>query len=70
VFFEFHFKIKACELAQMSVRVGVLSSKNGSNLEDALKITAQSHLLVELWALGKTCILLKVFQMEHVSTSF
>ena len=67
---KFHFKIKACELAQMSVRVGVLSSEHGSDLENALKITTQSHLLVELGALGKTCILFEVFQTEHVCTSF
>jgi hypothetical protein len=61
VVFEFHFKIKACELAQMSVRVGVLGSKHGSYLEDTLKITAKGHLLVELGALGEACILFEVF---------
>jgi hypothetical protein len=45
----------------MSVRVGVLSSKHGSDLEDTLKITAKGHLLVELGALGEACILFEVF---------
>lgn len=69
VVLEFHFQIQACELTQVSVRVGVLSSENGADLENTLKIAAQGHLLVQLGALGETRILFEVFQAEHVRTS-
>lgn len=36
VVLEFHFKIKTCKFAQMSIRVGILSSENRPDLENTL----------------------------------
>lgn len=63
---EFHFNIKSCEFAKMSVGVRVLSTENWSDFEDALEVAAERHLLVELGALGETRVLLEVLQAEHV----
>lgn len=42
---DLHFEIKACELAQVTVRETVLGSKNWSNLENASKVRCYCHLL-------------------------
>jgi hypothetical protein len=36
VILELHFYIETSELAQVAIRIGVLSTENWSNLEDAL----------------------------------
>jgi hypothetical protein len=67
--FEFHLHIESGELTQVAVGVGVLSAENGSNLEDTLEVTTESHLFVELRGLCKTSILLEVLESEHVGAS-
>jgi len=64
-----HFHIETCELAQMSVGVGIFSSEDWSNLEDTIKITTESHLLIELWTLSKTSGLVEIFECEYVGAS-
>uniref|UniRef100_A0A7S3CR00 Uncharacterized protein n=1 Tax=Strombidium rassoulzadegani TaxID=1082188 RepID=A0A7S3CR00_9SPIT len=61
-----HLHIEARELAQMPVRVGVLGPEHGSDLEDAVEVGAESHLLVELGALGEAGLLAEVLELENV----
>lgn len=63
--FNCHFNIKANELTQMPVGVGVFCSEHGANLEDALEPTAHGHLLVELRRLRQASRLAVVVQLEH-----
>lgn len=69
VILEFHLHIEASELAQMPVGVGVFSSEDGTDLEDATHVSAKSHLLVELGALGEARILVEILQLENVGTT-
>ena len=67
---EFHLKIETSEFTQVAVGVGVLGAENWSNFEDTLQITAESHLLVKLRGLSEASILLEVFEVEYVGTTF
>ena len=70
VIFELHLKIETSELTKMPWSVRVLSPKNWSNFEDTAEVTAQSHLLVKLRTLGQASILLKVLELENISSTF
>lgn len=50
---EFHLHIKTSEFSQMSVSVGVFSAEDRSDLKHFFKITAESHLLIQLGTLGE-----------------
>lgn len=43
-----HLQVEPSELAEVPVRVRVLSPKHWANLEDAVKVSVDRHLLVEL----------------------
>lgn len=43
-----HLQVEAGELGQMAVGVGLLRAEHGSDLEHALKVARDDHLLVDL----------------------
>jgi hypothetical protein len=70
MFFNGHFHIESRELAKVTVGVGVLSSKDWSNLKNTIEIGTESHLLVKLGTLGKACLLTEVLHLEDIGTAF
>ena len=66
---ELHLHVEARELAEMAVRVRVLRSEDGADLENALQVGAESHLLVELRALREACVLLEILELEDVGAA-
>ena len=70
VILKFHLEIKACEFTQMPWGIRVLSPENWSDFEDTAEIAAQGHLLVKLRTLSQTRILLEVFELENICSSF
>ena len=69
VFLDSHLHVEASELAKMTIGVRVLSSKNWTDFEHSIEVSAQSHLLVELGTLGKASILAEVFHFENIGTA-
>mmetsp|Transcript_12883 Transcript_12883/g.32660 ORF Transcript_12883/g.32660 Transcript_12883/m.32660 type:complete len:282 (-) Transcript_12883:620-1465(-) len=67
---EGHFDVESHKFAQMAMRVAVLGPEDGSDREDAVKIGANRHLLVELRRLRQTRGAPKIIQGEHVGPSF
>jgi len=67
---ELHLHIETCELTQVAVRVGVFGTEYGTNLENALQVTTESHLLIELRALSEAAWLIEVHEVEHVGAAF
>jgi poly-beta-hydroxyalkanoate depolymerase len=47
--FDSHLDIQAYKLTHMSVSERVLCSKNWTNFKDALEISHNAHLLIQLW---------------------
>jgi hypothetical protein len=70
VLVEHHLDIETCELAQVTVGVGVLSTEDWTDLENSLHVTAKDHLLVELRALSEASLLAEVVKSEDVGTTF
>ena len=55
VLFDGHFHIESCKFTQVSWRIGILGSKDGTSRKDSLKSrTRCCHLFVELWTHGQT----------------
>lgn len=69
VLLEGHLDIEACKLAQVTVCVRILSSEDGTNLEDSVHVTAEDHLLVELGALCEAGLLSEIVKSENVGTT-
>lgn len=70
MFLKLHFHIQTSEFTQVTVSVGVFSSKNWTNFEDFLQITTNSHLLIKLRTLGEASILSEIFKTEYIGTTF
>ena len=65
-----HLEIQARELRQMPVRVRVLSAEDGADLEDALHVRRDAHLLCELRALREARGPAEVVDLEHGCPGF
>ena len=66
VLVERHLKVDADKLGHVSVRERVLRTEHGPNLEDAPKVGADCHLLVQLRRLRQVRLCLEVRHAEHV----
>ena len=60
-----HLEIQARELRQMPVRVRVLSAEDGADLEDALHVRRDAHLLRQLRALRQESRSSEIVDLEH-----
>mmetsp|Transcript_19456 Transcript_19456/g.46937 ORF Transcript_19456/g.46937 Transcript_19456/m.46937 type:complete len:395 (+) Transcript_19456:650-1834(+) len=69
VLVENHLHVQACELREVAVGVGVLSSEYGADLKDPLHVPLQRHLLVQLRRLRHVRHSIKVPQLENVRPS-
>lgn len=56
-------------LSQVSVGVAVFGTEDGSNFENALHVTSNAHLLVQLGTLGQVGVLLEVLDLKDVATT-
>ena len=65
MFLDGHLHVEAGELAQVAMGVGILGAKHRANLEHALEIRLDRHLLVQLRRLRETRGLAHVIQLEH-----
>jgi hypothetical protein len=70
VLVEHHLDIEASELAQVTVGVRVLGTENRADFEHTMHITTEDHLLIELRALCKACLLSEVVKSKDFCTTF
>lgn len=70
VFLDGHLDIQAYKLAHVTMGKRVLSSEDGTDLENSLEISHNAHLLVKLRRLGKTGLLAEILETEHIGSTF
>lgn len=65
-----HLEIETGELAQVSMRVGIFGTEDGSNLVHSLHVTSDTHLLRQLRGLRQEGFTLEVGHLEYAGSGF
>jgi len=70
MFLDGHLDIQTYELAHVSVSERIFSSEDWADFEDSLEVAHNTHLLIQLWGLGQTCLFAEISQTENIGSTF